>query len=190
MNTYPRDPHGVRRLILVRHCEAVGQDPESPLTDAGLRQAECLRDLLAEQPVDFLVTSEFMRARQSAAPLASMYSLEIHVDARLNERVLTIVPTVDWKEILRRSFSDPDFADCGGETARQVLARAWSLLSEMLRSGYETPVAVSHGNLIALVLHTIDDSFGFEGWEGLSNPDVYLLEEAADGVLGFSRMWS
>ena len=35
----------------------------------------------------------------------------------------------------------------------------------VLASGHRLPVVVSHGQLPSLVLHSIDPSFGFEGWE-------------------------
>ena len=173
----------------MRHCEAVGQAPESPLSPEGFCQAERLKDFLAYQPVDFLVTSEFLRARQSAAPIASANSLGIHIDPQLNERKLASEPIANWKELLRRSFSEPELRGTGGESASEALARAWASLDEILAAGHRLPVVVSHGNLISLLLHSIDRSFGYEGWAGLSNPDVYLLEKSPSGDLGFRRMW-
>ena len=73
-----------RRLILIRHCQATGQEPDAGLTEAGLRQAESLRDFLDGQPIDAVAASEYRRARQTAEPLAAAFGLTVRVDARLN----------------------------------------------------------------------------------------------------------
>ena len=178
-----------RRLFLVRHCEASGQSPDAPLTAEGFNQAELLREFLGDQRVDHVRCSEFVRAQQSAMPLALAHGLRIQVDARLNERTLSDRPIDNWRDILKASFLDTELRGPGGESAREATERAWSALNEVFLSEYESPVVVSHGNLISLALHSIDESFGYEGWESLSNPDVYVLQATDDGPLRFSRMW-
>ena len=180
----------VRRLILVRHCQATGQEPDAALTEAGLWQAESLRDFLAGWPIDAVAASEYRRARETANPLAAARGLDVRMDGRLNERILSEKPTDRWREIVRDSFEDPDLRGPGGESAREVSQRAWAGLNDLLRSGCQLPAAVTHGNLLSLVLHSMDATFGYEGWERLSNPDVYLLEDSEDGRLTFSRLWT
>ena len=177
------------RLILVRHCEASGQEPDAALTDRGLRQAEELRDFLVGQPIDAIVTSEYRRARQSAEPLAATLGLQLQVDRRLNERTLAATPIENWREVLRDSFDDPDLRGPGGESAREVSARAWAALNDLLDGDCQLPVAVTHGNLMGLVLHSLDSTFGYDGWARLSNPDVYLLENMEPARFTFRRIW-
>ncbi len=179
-----------RRLILIRHCQATGQEPATPLTEAGLRQAESLRDFLAGWPIDAVAASEYRRARQTANPLAAARGLDVRVDARLNERKLSEKPIVHWREVVRDSFEDPDLRGPGGESAGEVSERAWAGLKDLLRSGGQLPAVVTHGNLLSLVLHSLDATFGYEGWERLSNPDVYLLESAEPGEFTFRRIWN
>ena len=64
---------------------------------------------------------------------------------------------------------------------------AWSALGDFLEAKSEMPLAVTHGNLMALVLHSVDSTFGFDGWQSLSNPDVYLLHEDRAGQRSFER---
>ena len=180
---------GTRRLILIRHCEASGQSPDAPLTSSGIEQAERLKDFLADQPVDHVVSSAFVRARQTAQPLAFSRGLEVNVDARLNERILSGAPVDNWRELLRDSFANPDLRGSGGESAREALERAWAALTELLHGGGELPAVVTHGNLMSLALNSIDESFGYEGWASLTNPDVYLVEIADKGAWRFRRMW-
>ena len=176
-------------LILVRHCQATGQQPNAPLTDTGIQQAQTLADFLSEYPVDHITTSEYLRARQSIEPFASQSDLTIHTDHRLNERTLAANPVDYWQDVVRDSFDDQDLRAPGGESAREVLARAWAALNEILNADHTLPIVVTHGNLMALVLHSLDYTFGFEGWKSLSNPDVYLLSKVATGPISFKRIW-
>ncbi len=145
---------------------------------------------LSALPVDAIVTSAYLRARQTAEPVADLLHLGIEVDHRLNERILSPRPIDNWREVLQDSFSDPELSATGGESANEVLTRAWSALNELLRGPHHLPVVVTHGNLLALVLHSIDSGFGYAGWENLSNPDVYRVDRGGDGVMSFKRLWN
>ena len=177
-------------LILVRHCEAAGQEPDAPLTVAGQRQARELAAFLSTLPVDAIVASAYLRARQTAEPLADHLHLRIEVDRRLNERNLSPAPIDAWRQLLRDAFADPDLSAPGGESANDVLLRAWSVLNELMAGSPELPAVVTHGNLMALVLHSIDSGFGYAGWENLSNPDVYRVDDSGDGEISFLRFWN
>ena len=185
-----------RRLLLVRHCSSSGPRPDDPLSEAGLSEAEALADFLSGRGIDAAVSSAYRRARQSIEPFAARAGLTARVDPRLNERTLSSGPggawrsEVNWREVVRDSFDDPDLRAPGGETPREVLLRAWPALNELLDGGYRLPVAATHGQLMALVLSSLDPGFGFSGWESLSNPDVYLLQEAGGGRMTFERLWA
>ncbi len=177
-------------LILVRHCEAAGQEPDAPLTELGLQQARNLADFLSTFPIDAIATSAYRRARQTAEPLAHLMRLAIVVDPRLNERTLSPGPIPNWRDMVRDSFADPDLRAPGGESANEVLQRARPALDEHQLGPHHLPAVVTHGNLLALVLHSIDASFGYAGWQSLSNPDVYRLNADYAGEISFRRLWS
>ena len=174
----------------VRHCAATGQHPDAPLTDAGAQQAQTLADFLSRYPIDHITTSEYLRARQSIEPFASRSDLTIHTDARLNERTLSAEPLDNWQDVVGNSFDDHDLRAPGGESAREVLARAWAALDEIFDADHAMPLVVTHGNLLALVLHSLDRTFGFEGWKSLSNPDVFVLDDSGSGQMTFERIWN
>ena len=182
-------PVPLPNLILVRHCEATGQRPYAPLTNAGVQQSQTLAEFLSDYPIDHITTSQYLRARQSIEPFATVSDLPIHTDPRLNERILSAEPIENWQEVIRDSFDDHDLRAPGGESAREVWGRAWAALDENLASGHSMPLVVTHGYLMALVLHSLDPSFGFEGWKSLSNPDVYLLQHHQSSELTHQRIW-
>lgn len=179
-----------RSLLLVRHCAATGQDPDAPLTHAGMRQAQTLADFLGDYPIDHIVTSEYLRARKSIEPFSSRSDLTVHTDSRLNERTLSAEPLDNWQCIVRDSFDDHNLRAPGGESAREVLTRARAAVDEIFDAYHAMPLVVTHGNLLALVLHSLDHTFGFKGWKSLSNPDVYMLGDAGLGRMTFERIWN
>lgn len=165
-------------LYLIRHCRAAGQEPEAPLTGDGADQALRLRDRLARLPIARIVSSPFRRARDSAAPLAERLGLAVRIDHRLAERVLAAEPAEDWRDRLRHSFADPGLAWPGGESGAAATARGRAALADAM-DGAPGPVAiVSHGNLLALLLHSLDGRDGFAAWAALSNPDVFHIDPA------------
>lgn len=181
----------MQRALLVRHCESSGQAPDAPLTSRGSVQAEALADFLAPHPIARIVSSPYLRARQSVEPLARKLGLEIELDARLAERRLSPTPIDGWREVVKRSFEDPEFRAPGGESGGETLARGLAAIRPLVESatGDRLVVVASHGQLLSLVLHSIDARFGFAGWEALSNPDVHALEANAKFGLAFRRMW-
>ena len=180
----------MRQLLLIRHCQSSGQDPDAALTEIGRRQAETLARFLSDYPIDRIVSSSCTRAQQSIEPFAAKVGLPVHLDHRLIERTLSGSPIDNWREVIRDSFGDLELRVPGGESAREVLDRGWAAITELLDGGHRFPIAVTHGNLLSLILNSLDPNFGYDGWEALSNPDVFALKEADDGRLVFERLWS
>ncbi len=176
-------------LYLVRHCEAAGQAPEAPLTEEGIRQSERLADILSEAGVERIISSPFLRARESVRPLSERLGVEVESDPRLAERVLCATPISDWKEKLRETFSDPDLRFEGGESSREATNRGVEAVEDALRSGISPTALVSHGNLTALILRYFDPRFGFEEWQALSNPDAFRITTSAKPVR-IARLWT
>ena len=174
-------------LVLVRHASATGQDANETLTIEGERQAHALADLLMQFEIQRVISSPFVRAIASVAPFCRRASLDVETDDRLVERVLSTNSLPDWRDHLRRSFDDLDYCADGGESSRTAQARGMSALRAALASG-ERCVLVTHGNLLALMLKSIDASVGFDEWSTLSNPDVFVLRIDDDCLTGFSRV--
>jgi phosphohistidine phosphatase SixA len=58
-------------VILVRHAERASQPPDDPgLTPAGEQRARALAQALAGAEVNVILTTQFRRTRETAAPLA------------------------------------------------------------------------------------------------------------------------
>lgn len=175
-------------IVLVRHAIATGQEADAALTIEGQRQASRLADLLLPFQFERVISSPFVRATETVEPLCARAHLRMETDDRLVERVLSARNVPDWREHLRRSFDDVDYCLEGGESSRTAQARGTAAVGAALASG-ERCVLVTHGNLLALILRSVDATVGFDRWAGLSNPDVFVLHIGDDGRQGFSRVW-
>ncbi len=178
-----------REILLIRHCQATGQHPNAPLTSIGHQQAQSLANFLSDYPIDHITTSEYLRAQQSIQPFVNQHNLFIHTDRRLNERTLSAESLDSWQQIIRDSFSDPNLCAPGGESANQVLHRAQSALTDILNQDHSLPLVVTHGNLLAILLHSINPTFGYQGWQSLTNPDIFILEQTTTAQFTFERIW-
>ena len=106
------------RLYLVRHAKiASSEDPDPGLADVGHAQAEAIGAALAARGPLPIFTSPFRRARETGAPLARLWGVTLHTDARFGE-----IPVRPDSEFRSRS-----------EWLKYVRARRWPEMHESLR---------------------------------------------------------
>ncbi|KGP92237.1 phosphoglycerate mutase [Pontibacillus chungwhensis BH030062] len=175
-----------KEVYIIRHCKAEGQEPEATLTKEGMVQAQKLQVFFQDKEIDRILTSPYKRAIQSIQPLGREKRLAIEEDARLEERRLSGEPLADWLEKLERTYSDRELTYEGGESSRIASERAMSVFEEVLQGEGKTIILVTHGNLMSLIVGEFDQSFGFEEWKRLSNPDVYRIIPSSRIV---ERIW-
>jgi broad specificity phosphatase PhoE len=144
------------RAFLLRHGRTAwnaerrfqGQaDP--PLDDVGRAQAYEVAALVAALDPDVLVSSDAVRAVQTAQPIAEVTGLEIVVDARLRERSLGHWEGLTRDEVAHRypdEYADwiagRDVSRRGGETRAQVATRALAAVTDLPDAS--TAVVVTH----------------------------------------------
>jgi 2,3-bisphosphoglycerate-dependent phosphoglycerate mutase len=177
-----------RRIYVVRHCEAEGQPREACLTDKGVQQASELAGFFSKIKINRIVSSPFVRAIHSVKPLAELKQIEVETDERLSERILSTKVLDDWLEKLQATYNDLELTFDGGESTREAMARVVSVVEEIISGVDENTIIVTHGNLMSLLLKNYQSDFGFEHWQKLSNPDVFLLEFDENEVL-LKRLW-
>ncbi|MDQ0268349.1 histidine phosphatase family protein [Cytobacillus purgationiresistens] len=178
-----------KKVYLIRHCEALGQPPEAPLTKKGEEQAKSLAEFFKEREVDKIVSSPFIRAKSSINKVSTNKKLDIEMDERLKERVLSTEDLPNWRELLQLSFTDLNLKPPGGESSLEAMNRIAAVINEVLQSESENILIVSHGNLLSLLLKKYDEGFGFESWQALTNPDVYQLTFFNENM-SYKRIWS
>ncbi|MDI2588846.1 histidine phosphatase family protein [Psychrobacillus sp. NEAU-3TGS] len=178
----------MKRIYIIRHCKAEGQEENANLTSEGYNQAMMLRDYFENVKIDKIISSHYVRAVQSVEPLAESKEMDIIKDARLAEKILSTENYPDWMEKLKMSFQDSSLTFLGGESSDVALCRISSVLEEVINSSEEDVILVTHGAIMSLLLNSMDEGFGFEQWQTLSNPDIYLVE-VLEGERTFKRIW-
>jgi len=177
-------------LLLVRHASPVDvgapgyedRDDERPLTEEGRRAAEELADELEPYVITSVYSSPYTRAVETVTPTARRRELEVYILPDLRERRLTLAPTPDWAEHLRRAWADPDYAVEGAESGRQAQRRAMALL-DLLRTRHADGGRLligSHGNLISLLLQAFEPGVDHEFHMAMPMPAIYHLQH--DGI--------
>ncbi len=178
----------MRKLYIVRHCTAEGQPAEARLAEEGFKQAEELANFFTSIQIDRIISSPFTRAQQSIEPTARKKELQVETDNRLAERILSTEHHEDWLEKLRHSFDDMKMRLQGGESSEEAMDRVESLITELKVDPENNIILVTHGNLMTLLLKYFDDTYGFEEWKKLSNPDVFLVS-FEDDAYELKRLW-
>lgn len=177
-----------QQVVLLRHAEATGQDPDASLTAEGCRQAAQLAEVLLPLGIERVVASPYRRAVASLEPFCGRSGLALETDVRLAERVLARGSLPDWRAQLRRTFEEPDYCLEGGESSRTAQARGVAAVLAAAAAGQRCAL-VTHGNLLALILQWADPGVGYEHWSRLSNPDAFVLQLSGERAQGYRRLW-
>lgn len=183
-----RLPH--LNVILVRHAEPVppgsagweDRDDDRPLTEEGQRAAEELAHELEAFQLHAVYSSPYARAVATVEPTARRRMMKVNVLPDFRERRLTHEQLDDWRDHLQRSWEEPDYRLPGAESSREAQVRARAQL-DLLRSRHAAGGSVlvgSHGNLISLLLATLEDGVDFDFHLAMPMPAVYHLQH--DGI--------
>ncbi|MEC5235853.1 histidine phosphatase family protein [Bacillus mycoides] len=179
----------MKKIIVIRHCSATGQERNAELTNMGRDQSNTVATFLMENhlQIDHIISSPFVRAIDSIRPYALQANLSIQEDERLAERILSTVSMDDWLQKLEYTFTNIDIAFSGGESTKQAMDRAISLIQKVLKLEHDTTLLVTHGNLLTLILKHFDHTIGFDTWKTLTNPDIYEITLDEQSII--KRLW-
>jgi broad specificity phosphatase PhoE len=155
-------------LYLIRHGEVTGSTEgrffghtDVALSTVGLRQVAALSERLAAEPIDAVYTSDLLRARQSAAPLAAPGRVGPVVLPALREIAMGRWEGLTFGQIreqdpdaLRGWLADPTAVPFpGGETLQELRDRVVPAIGEALaRHAGRRVAVVAHGGSNRVVL--------------------------------------
>jgi broad specificity phosphatase PhoE len=157
----------VERVVLARHGESelsvVGRTNGDPsfavgLTAVGREQARHLGRELAEDPIDLCVTSEFLRAQETADLALERRSVPRLVLSELND--------IRFGEFEGRLLADyrkwahthgpEDPVPGGGDSRAQTVARYVAAYAALLERPEESILVVAHGLPVRYVLDAVE----------------------------------
>ncbi len=171
------------RFIVVRHGETewnaasrIQGHADSPLTAAGIAQAEAIGKRLAAERFDRLVSSDLGRALATASAIAARTGHAVVPDPRLRERNYGVAEGLTYGEIgvhypeifSRVRDTDPDYVVPGGESRRQLLERVRAAFEALaLEASGERLAVVCHGGVLAALYRHVN---GIPAGEGRAIP--------------------
>lgn len=157
-------------LYLIRHGESLfnaerriqGQS-DVELSPLGHRQSDAVAAELANFPINAIYASPLRRAMETAQPIAKRLGLMIQTDDRLKEINAGMFQELKWDEIehlhpaeaVHWKSQEPDFVIPGGESRRQLMARARTAFEAIRETGLPQVVIVSHGGTMAAALKSL-----------------------------------
>jgi len=187
--TFSRREAFMSNIYVIRHCLAQGQSPDAPLTQTGMRQAESLADFFKDTTIHRILSSPFLRAVQSIEAISKEKGIQIEIEHRLSERLLSTKDLPDWYEKLQATFMDMDLSFDGGESSKEAMDRIVNVVEEAVARNVENTLLVSHGNIITLLLKHYNKDIDYQCWKDLSNPDVFVLQVKHNNIV-IERIWN
>lgn len=155
------------KVYFVRHGQSrddvlsVHQRPDSPLSETGIRQAEKVAEHFHNSiPVDYIVSSPLLRARQTTSKIAEKLGKEVEYEdlvAEVKKPVELIGqqrsdPEFDTlRTMIKEKFAYPAWHYSTEENFHDVKRRALAFLSWVEVREDEHLVVVSHGHFLTMV---------------------------------------
>ncbi len=154
-------------LLLIRHGQTAwnllgkytGQS-DIPLNETGRQEAHALARKLEENPPEVIVSSDLIRARETAEIVAAPFGLPVHTDKDLREINQGVwegmyFPDIKAKyaaEFAERETNPLEVAPPEGETVGQVRDRVVTAVTKIAQTYPGKRVAVvAHGLALALI---------------------------------------
>ena len=170
-------------IVLVRHGETPGnverrlQFPDTPLSERGRSQAQRLAARLANRDVGAILSSDYLRAHQTAQAVQAACGRDLELDPGLRER--------HFGELRGRAYADletdpfaADYHPPGGESwedLHQRVDEVWSRVVERAARTAGELVVVTHGLVCHSLFERILDLDGEPTPRGLGNTAVTLI---------------
>ena len=144
----------MKTIILVRHSipqKLHIENKDIPLSKEGIEKA---KELLSFNHVDYLYSSTYLRAYQTAQVL----SHKIIKDERLIERLIGDEETADKKQ-WKMQYDNHDYKNKNGESLNEVKQRMSACIQDILTNmnDHETSIVVSHATSICSYLLNVCD---------------------------------
>ena len=176
------------KLCLVRHGETewnaegrVQGQLDIPLSEAGLAQARAVAQALSGEKFSAIYSSDLVRVRQTAQPIAEKLNLKIIFKAELRERhygVFQGLTYADAKERMPADYArfrakDPGFDFGNGESLSQFNERALAVIKDIgSKHKNENILVFTHGGVLEMV-------YRHATGRGLSAPRDFEIPNAA-----------
>ncbi|GAB6414458.1 histidine phosphatase family protein [Bacillus luti] len=188
MNTY---------IYMVRHGESPkleGDERTRGLTEKGSIDAHRVTDILKTEEIDTFISSPYKRAVLTIEKTADFYEKEIVIYENLKECIFLsedqIISDKEVYPLVKKMFSNPDFALTEGESYKDCQRRVVKVLKEILMDFQGQKIVIgTHGLVMTQMMNYFDNQYGFEFLIHTSKPDIYKLEFKDEQLMNVERLW-
>lgn len=183
----------IQRIVLWRHGQTNWNienrfqgHSDIPLNEVGLQQAERAAPLLLALRPSKIISSDLIRAQQTAAALAKISTLDVAIDPGLREtnggnwegKTGAENRAEDYDRFVNWLDGDDQPAGQTGERRSEIAARAVNAINAALHEDVSTLIVVTHGGTARCILGKMLD-MPMNQWSaigGLSNACWSILE--------------
>lgn len=163
-------------VLIVQHGDKVRSAGDPGLTALGYQQAAKVASWLSEnhQAVRSIWTSPLRRTRETAAPIAAAFQLDVQTDDRLRERMNWDDTTVSLDQFFaewQRASDDPSYRPTTGDSSNAAAERFIAALvdiEERVQDG--VVIVVAHGGV------TVDALRGLVGDDEVNGTSPDLID--------------
>ncbi|PFM98491.1 histidine phosphatase family protein [Bacillus cereus] len=188
MNTY---------IYMVRHGESPkleGSERTRGLTEKGSLDAHRVTDILKTEEIDIFISSPYKRAVLTIEKTADFYEKEVLIYENLKECIFLsedqIISDKEVYPLVKKMFSNPDFARMEGESYADCQRRVVKVLKEILMDFQGHKILIgTHGLVMTLMMNYFDKQYGFEFLMNTSKPDIYKMEFKEEQLMNVERLW-
>jgi probable phosphoglycerate mutase len=155
-------------ILLARHGETddnrepirIQGSRDTPLNDAGRRQAAELAERIGGEGIQALYSSQLRRAYETAEIVGAHLALQPRVDPRFAEADRGELEGLRWRDVAASDpqlyaawrAADDSFRFPGGESLREQLERVIAALADVRAAGELPALVVCHGGTIRVAL--------------------------------------
>ncbi len=188
------------RVLLMRHAETCrpdvfhGFESDIDLSEFGYRQAAALAPVVATLGPEFIYSSNMLRARKTAEPIAQQCRLTLNIEVNLHERKVGALvgspaqPELGiWPDTLRRWVEgETGYSPDGAESYDDLQARllpVWDRITS--RHAGRSIAIVCHGIVCRVLLLSLLPGYGVNDWTRLGRMQNASISE----LVGDGRNW-
>ncbi|WP_423410201.1 histidine phosphatase family protein [Heyndrickxia sp. MSNUG] len=111
-------------IYMVRHAHSIftlEHEETRELSEKGWKDAERITEILLKEDIDHIISSSYVRARQTVEGLARHLLMNIEIDSRFRERDLAARDHYfeNPSEAMQKVFAEPHFKFPGGESIQR-----------------------------------------------------------------------
>ena len=192
------------KIYLIRHGETDYNRErrmqgwlDIPLNELGHEQARLAATTLKGHLIHALYSSDLVRAKQTAEPIAATLNLEINLSKNLRERDMGIfagwawekerdeVKDKIWAEFeAARDLADPKWKKHKGESVGEMTERITQFFNQIeVVHARESVAVVTHGGTVNRILEHFEIKKPEEGFRMIKNASVIILTRNKQGYL-------